>query len=71
MNFYIITFKYTLLSFTKSWCKEINGLLKKNIFKFINTVNILKRVRIFNSWFVNEIKNAKIDKAFKKSRLVI
>ncbi|OCK92436.1 uncharacterized protein K441DRAFT_570137, partial [Cenococcum geophilum 1.58] len=51
--------------------KEINGLLKKGVFKFINTVDVLKGVRIFNSQFINKIKNAGTDKAFKKFRLVI
>ena len=67
----IIIFKYTLLLFTKSQHKKINSLLKKGVFKFINTVNILKGVKIFNSQFINKIKNTKIDKAFKKSRLVV
>jgi hypothetical protein len=66
-----ITLKCTLPLFIESQCKEINGLLKKGIFKFTNTVDIPKGVRIFNSWFVDKIKNARIDKAFKKSRLVI
>jgi hypothetical protein len=66
-----ITLKYTSLSFTESRHKEINGLLKKGVFKFINTVDVPKGVRIFNSRFINKIKNARINKAFKKSRLVI
>ena len=49
----------------------MNSLFKKGIFKFIDIVDILKGVRIFNSWFVDKIKNTKTDKAFKKSRLVI
>ena len=67
----ITTSKYTPPLFTESWHKEINGLLKKGVFKFINTADVLKGVRIFNSRFINKIKNAGIDKAFKKSRLVI
>jgi len=66
-----ITLECTLLSFTESRRKEINSLLKKGIFKFINTADVLKGVRIFNFRFVNEIKNAGTDKAFKKSRLVV
>ena len=34
-------------------------------------VDVLEGVRIFNSQFIDEIKNAGTDKAFKKSRLVI
>ena len=44
---------------------------KKSVFKFINIANILKGVRIFNSEFVDKIKNIGTDKAFEKSRLVI
>ncbi|OCK86928.1 uncharacterized protein K441DRAFT_597038, partial [Cenococcum geophilum 1.58] len=51
--------------------KEINGLLKKGVFKFINIANVPKGVKIFNSQFINKIKNAGINKAFKKSRLVV
>ena len=67
----IITPRYTIPPFIESWHKEINGLLKKGVFKFINTVDVPEGVRIFNSWFINKIKNTGIDKAFKKSRLVI
>jgi hypothetical protein len=61
----------TLLPFAESWYKEINGLLKKGIFEIINMADIPKGARIFNSWFVNKIKNKGTDKAFKKSRLII
>jgi len=33
--------------------------------------NVLKRVRIFNFRFVDEVKNKGIKKAFAKSRLVV
>jgi hypothetical protein len=67
----IITPIYTLLPFTESQYKEINGLLKKGVFKFINTADILEGIGIFNSQFIDKIKNIKTDKAFKKSKLVI
>ena len=63
--------EYTLPLFTESWRKKINGLLKKGVFKFINIADILEEVRIFNSQFINKIKNAGTDKTFKKFRLVI
>jgi hypothetical protein len=44
--------------------------LKKGVFEVVNTVDVPQGVRIFNSWFVDEIKHAGTDKAFKKSRLV-
>jgi hypothetical protein len=60
-----------LLPFAESWCKEINGLFEKGIFEIINMADIPKGAWIFNSRFVDEIKNKGIDKAFKKSRLVV
>jgi len=66
-----ITLECTLPSFTESWRKEINSLLKKGVFEFINTADVPKGVRIFNSRFINKIKNTRINKAFKKSRLVV
>ena len=71
MKFDTITFEYTPLLFTKSQCKEINSLFKKGVFKFIDIINVLEGIRIFNSRFVNKIKNTKTNKAFKKSRLII
>ena len=41
--------EYTSPLFTKSQYKEINGLLEKGVFKFIDTVDVLEGVRIFNS----------------------
>jgi hypothetical protein len=57
--------------YTDSRQKELNGLLKKGVFKVVNIANIPQGVRIFNSRFVDEIKNASTDKAFEKSRLVV
>ena len=53
--------------FSTSQQKEVTGLLKKGVFKIIKLYNILKGTRLFNSWFINEIKNKGTDKAFKKS----
>jgi hypothetical protein len=41
------------------------------VFKIINMADIPKGARIFNSQFVDEIKNKGTDKAFEKSRLVV
>ena len=60
-----------LLAFTESQRKEINSLLKKGVFKTVNISDVPEGVRIFNSQFVDKIKNAGIDKAFEKSRLVV
>ena len=57
--------------FTDSWHKEINRLLKKDIFIVIAERDILQGVYIFNSRFIDKIKHFNTDKAFKKSRLII
>lgn len=41
-------------------------LLKKEIFKFIKLENILNNIYIFNSQFIDEIKDAGTNKVFKK-----
>ena len=57
--------------FTDLQYKEINRLLKKDIFVVIVERDILQGVCIFNSHFINKIKHPSTDKAFKKSRLVV
>ena len=50
---------------------EILGLLKKGVFEITLILDVLEGTRIFKSRFVNKIKNKGLDKAFKKSRLVV
>ena len=57
--------------FIDSRYKEINGLLKKGVFVVIIEKDVPQGVCIFNSRFINEIKYFSINKAFKKSRLII
>ncbi|EED12694.1 conserved hypothetical protein [Talaromyces stipitatus ATCC 10500] len=57
--------------FDQSQEKEINGLLENGVFEVVKVDDIPEGTRIFNSWFVNEIKNPGTDKAFEKSRLVV
>jgi hypothetical protein len=51
--------------------KEIKGLLEKGVFELVNPKDIPQSNRVFNSRFVDEIKNPGTDKAFEKSRLVV
>jgi hypothetical protein len=57
--------------FTDSRRKEINGLLKKDVFAVVMEKDIPQGVCIFNLRFINKIKHPSTNKAFKKSRLVI
>jgi hypothetical protein len=58
-------------TFAESRRKEINDLLKRQVFEIITISNVSKNVRIFNSRFVDEIKHSNISQAYEKSRLVI
>ena len=64
-------FNLKLLQFTLSRQKEISGLLEKEVFKLVKPKDVPADARVFNSQFVDKIKNAGIDKAFEKSCLVI
>ena len=57
--------------FTESRRNEINGLLEKSAFEVVVISDILIGMRIFNSRFVDEIKNKGTATAFEKSRLVV
>jgi hypothetical protein len=59
------------LTFADSRRKEINDLLKRQVFELIIISKVLKNVRIFNSRFVDEIKHSDTSQAYEKSRLVI
>jgi hypothetical protein len=58
-------------TFAESRRKEINDLLKRQIFEIIIIIEVLKNIRIFNFPFVDEIKHSDISQAYEKSRLVI
>lgn len=58
-------------SFNKLQRKKINGLLEKDAFIVISISDILSGIKIFNSCFVDEIKNKGIATAFEKSRFII
>ena len=50
---------------------EIAGLLEKGVFAVTSRTDVPEGVRIFNSRFVDEIKNKGTEKELRKSRLVI
>lgn len=58
-----------LPQFAASRQKEITGLLEMGVFKLVN--EILTGARLFNSRFVDEVRNAGTEKAYEKSRLVV
>lgn len=58
-------------SFNKSQRKRINVLLEKDDFKVISISDVLSGIRIFNSCFIDEIKNKGIATAFEKSRFIV
>jgi hypothetical protein len=58
-------------SYKDSRRKELNGLLEKGVFETVDISTVPLGARIFNSQFVDEIKNPGTDKAFEKLRLVV
>lgn len=59
------------IQYTEFRQKEIAGLLEKRVFKVVTTANIFNNAQIFNSCFIDKIKNPNTDKAYEKSCLVI
>ncbi len=59
------------LSFIAFRQKEIVDLLEKNVFLSVNKENASTNVRIFNSRFVNEVKNSDTEKTFQKFKLMM
>lgn len=57
--------------YTASRQKEITGLLEKGVLKVVTTEDIPSNTQIFNSYFVDEMKNSGTDKAYEKSQLVV
>jgi hypothetical protein len=51
--------------------KKIADLLEKEIFLSVNKRNVSANIRIFNSRFVDEVKNSGTEKTFEKFRLVM
>jgi hypothetical protein len=58
-------------TFAESRRKEINELLKRQVFEIITISEVSKNVRIFNSRFVDEIKHSGTSQTYEKSRLMI
>lgn len=51
--------------------KEMNDLFEKGVFEVVSISEGPKNIRIFNSRFVEEIKNVRTANAFEKSRLIV
>ena len=58
-------------SYVDSRTKEINGLLEKGVFEIVDISTVPEGTCVFNSRFVDEIKNKGTDQAFEKSHLVV
>ena len=61
----MITVSSLISSFTKSHKKKINELLETEVFSIAK--DIFQNIRIFNSYFMNNIKHKSISKAYEKS----
>lgn len=69
-NLNIFINKNTNIQYIASKQKEIAGLLKKKVFKVITFKDVSNNTQIFNSCFIDKIKNLNTDKTYKKSCLV-
>src|SRR5436190_21163715 len=54
--------------FRSSHQKELTGLLEKGVFQIVNLADVPSGSRLFNCWFIDEIKNLG---TFEKSRLIM
>lgn len=57
--------------YTASRQKGIAGLLEKSVFKVVTPEEIPSNTQVFNSRFVDEIRNSGTNKAYEKSRLIV
>jgi hypothetical protein len=57
--------------FATSRQEELDGLIKRGVFEFVQAKEVPNNTRIFNSRFVDKIKLEGTPKAYEKSRLVI
>jgi Cu2+-containing amine oxidase len=57
--------------FAESRHAEVLGLIAKDVFEITTKSEVLRGSRIFNSRFVDEVKNKGTSKEFMKSRLVV
>ena len=60
-----------LAFFVKSRRKKINDFFEKNCFEIVATTNLFREIKIFNSRFVDKIKNIDIANAYEKFRLMM
>ncbi|KAI0991789.1 hypothetical protein K3495_g16398, partial [Podosphaera aphanis] len=58
-------------NFATSRQKELNGLLLRGVFEFVDVNTVPPNTRIFKSRFVDTVKLAGTPQAFEKSRLVV
>jgi hypothetical protein len=61
----------SILTFAESRRKEINDLLKRQVFEIITISEVSQNVRIFNFRFVDKIKHSDTSQAYEKFRLMI
>ena len=60
-----------LAQYNTSRQKEVTGLLEKGVFKAVTFEDVPRNTRIFNSRFVDKIKNPGTEKIYEKSWLIV
>ena len=59
------------INFQTSRLKKLNELLEKRVFEIIYIDDFFTKARVFESRFVNQMKNEGIEKTFEKLRFII
>lgn len=49
----------------------MNRLFEKKVFKMISILEVSQNIGIFNSYFIDEIKNIEVANVWEKSRSVV
>lgn len=70
-NANLTIFTSVVPDFTSSRQKELDGLISRGVFEFVDIDKVPENHHLFNSRFVDVIKFRGTPKAFEKSRLVI
>ncbi len=63
--------KYVDVQLSTSGQKEIQGLLEKDVFQLVMPEEASSRKQVFNTRFIDNIKNPCANKTYEKNRLVV
>ena len=71
ITIYMFKFMSFFANFQTFRLKKFNKLFEKEVFEIFNIKDFFIKTRVFESRFMNQMKNEETEKAFEKSRFVI